>query len=63
MPIFFAAGVVAAAKKIGIKIPVVVRMEGTNMEEGHKILKDSGLNFIIGNGMKDGAKKAVQAIQ
>jgi succinyl-CoA synthetase beta subunit len=58
-----AAGVVAAAKKIGIKIPVVVRMEGTNMEEGHKILKDSGLNFIIGSGMKDGAKKAVQAIQ
>jgi succinyl-CoA synthetase beta subunit len=58
-----AAGVVAASKKIGVKIPVVVRMEGTNMEEGHKILKDSGLNFIIGNGMKDGAKKAVQAIQ
>ena len=58
-----AAGVVAAAKKLGLKIPVVVRMEGTNMEEGHKILKDSGLNFLIGNGMKDGAKKAVQAIQ
>lgn len=58
-----AAGVVAAAKKIGIKIPVVVRMEGTNMEEGHQILEKSGLNFIIGNGMKDGAKKAVQAIQ
>ncbi len=58
-----AAGVVAAAKNLGLKIPVVVRMEGTNMEEGHKILKDSGLNFLIGNGMKDGAKKAVQAIQ
>lgn len=58
-----AAGVVAASKKIGVKIPVVVRMEGTNMEEGHKILKDSGLNFLIGNGMKDGAKKAVRAIQ
>ena len=58
-----ANGVVAAARKIGIKIPVVIRMEGTNMEEGHKILKDSGLNFMIGNGMKDGAKKAVKAIQ
>ena len=58
-----AAGVVAAAKKIGIKIPVVIRMEGTNMEEGHQILEKSGLNFIIGSGMKDGAKKAVQAIQ
>ncbi|MDH5762085.1 MAG: ADP-forming succinate--CoA ligase subunit beta [Nitrospinota bacterium] len=58
-----AAGVVAASKKIGVKIPVVVRMEGTNMEEGHKILQQSGLNFIIGNGMKDGAQKAVKAIQ
>ncbi len=58
-----AAGVVAAAKKIDVKIPVVVRMEGTNMEEGHKILQKSGLNFIIGNGMKDAAQKAVKAIQ
>ncbi len=58
-----AAGVVAAAKKIDVKIPVVVRMEGTNMEEGHKILQDSGLNFLIGNGMKDAAKLAVKAIQ
>ena len=58
-----AAGVVAASKKTNIKIPVVVRMEGTNMEEGHKILQDSGLNFIIGDGMKDAAKKAVKAIQ
>ena len=58
-----AAGVVSASKKINVQIPVVVRMEGTNMEEGHKILKDSGLDFIIGHGMKDAAKKAVQAIQ
>ena len=58
-----AAGVVAAAKKTNIGIPVVIRMEGTNMEEGHKILEESGLNFIIGNGMKDAAKKAVKAIQ
>ncbi len=58
-----AAGVVAATKKINLQIPVVIRMEGTNMAEGHQILKDSGLNFIIGQGMKDAAKKAVQAIQ
>lgn len=58
-----ARGVVAATKKLKIKIPVVVRMEGTNMEEGHQILKDSGLNFAIGNGMKDGAKKVVKAIK
>jgi len=58
-----ARGVVAATKKLRIKIPIVVRMEGTNMEEGHKILKDSGLNFLIGNGMKDGAQKVVKAIK
>ena len=58
-----ARGVVAATKKLHIKIPVVVRMEGTNMEEGHQILKDSGLNFLIGDGMKDGAQKVVKAIQ
>ena len=58
-----ARGVVAATKKLHIKIPVVVRMEGTNMEQGHQILKDSGLNFLIGNGMKDGAQKVVKAIK
>ncbi len=58
-----ARGVVSAAKKLKIKIPIVVRMEGTNMEEGHQILKDSGLNFAIGNGMKDGAQKVVKAIK
>lgn len=58
-----ARGVVAATKKLHIKIPVVVRMEGTNMEEGHQILKDSGLDFLIGDGMKDGAQKVVKAIK
>ncbi len=58
-----ARGVIAATKKLQIKIPVVVRMEGTNMEEGHQLLKDSGLNFAIGNGMKDGAQKVVKAIK
>jgi succinyl-CoA synthetase beta subunit len=58
-----ARGVVTAAKNLKIKIPIVVRMEGTNMEEGHQILKDSGLNFAIGNGMKDGAQKVVKAIK
>ena len=58
-----ARGVVAAANKLHIKIPIVVRMEGTNMEEGHNILEYSGLNFIIGDGMKDGAEKVVKAIQ
>ncbi|HUK31541.1 MAG TPA: ADP-forming succinate--CoA ligase subunit beta [Candidatus Acidoferrum sp.] len=55
-----ATGVVAAARDLSIKIPVVVRMEGTNVEEGRKILKESGLNFTIGNDMKDGAEKIVK---
>ncbi len=58
-----ANGVVAAAKKLSIKVPIVVRMEGTNMEEGHKILTDSGFNFIVAHGMKDAARKVVKSIQ
>ncbi len=56
-------GVVAAAKKLKCKLPIVVRMEGTNMEEGHRLLEESGLGFIIGNGIKDAARKAVKSIQ
>jgi len=55
-----ATGVVAAAKDLQVKIPVVVRMEGTNVELGQQILRESGLNFTIANGMKDGAEKVVQ---
>lgn len=58
-----ANGVVAAARKIHIQIPIVIRMEGTNVDEGKKILAESGLKFIIGNGMKDGAQKAVAALK
>jgi succinyl-CoA synthetase beta subunit len=54
-----ATGVVAAAKDLQLKVPVVVRMEGTNVELGQKILRDSGLNFTIADGMKDGARKVV----
>jgi succinyl-CoA synthetase beta subunit len=42
-----------------LKVPVVVRMEGTNVELGQKILRDSKLNFTIADGMKDGAQKVV----
>ncbi len=58
-----ATGVVAAAKKTDVKIPIVIRMEGTNVEEGERILKESGLNFIIGHGMRDGAEKVVAAVK
>jgi succinyl-CoA synthetase beta subunit len=54
-----ATGVVAAAKDLGVNVPVVVRMEGTNVEVGQQILRDSGLNFTIADGMKDGAQKVV----
>src|SRR5436853_2255399 len=54
-----ATGVVAAAKDLHLKVPVVVRMEGTNVELGQQILRDSGLNFTIASDMKDGAQKVV----
>jgi succinyl-CoA synthetase beta subunit len=56
-----ANGVVAAAKTLGIKVPIVVRLKGTNVELGQKILKDSGLNFEVANDMKDAAEKVVAA--
>ena len=54
-----ATGVVAAARELEMKLPIVVRMEGTNFEQGRQILIDSGLNFTIANGMKDAAEKVV----
>ena len=58
-----ARGVEIAAKKLKVKVPIVVRMEGTNMEEGHQILSDSGIDVIVAEGMKDGAQKIVKAIR
>src|SRR5437016_1776649 len=54
-----ARGVVEAARKIGIQVPVVVRLEGTNVEEGQRVLRESGLNFTVAEGMKDAAEKVV----
>jgi succinyl-CoA synthetase beta subunit len=54
-----ASGVVNAARELKFKIPVVIRMEGTNVKQGKEILKNSGLNFTVADGMKDGAQKAV----
>jgi len=51
--------VVKAARELGIRVPVVVRLEGTNVEAGQKILRDSGLNFTVAEGMRDGAQKVV----
>jgi len=54
-----ATGVVEAAKKMNIQLPIVLRLEGTNVEDGKKILQESGLNFIIAETMKDAAEKVV----
>jgi len=56
-----ANGVVAAAKNLQVKVPIVLRLEGTNVEEGRKILKDSGLNFLVGETMQDAAETVVAA--
>jgi succinyl-CoA synthetase beta subunit len=55
-----ATGVVNATRDLGLKLPVVIRMEGTNVEQGRQILRESGLNFTIAEGMKDGADKVVR---
>jgi succinyl-CoA synthetase beta subunit len=55
-----ATGVVAAARDLNVRIPVVVRMEGTNVELGRKILLESGLNFTVGEDMRDAAEKVVK---
>jgi succinyl-CoA synthetase beta subunit len=57
-----AQGVVTAAEKTGIDVPVVIRMEGTNVEQGRKILAESGLNLITASDMKDAAKKVAQLV-
>jgi len=56
-----ANGVVEAAKKTNIQLPIVLRLEGTNVEQGREILKNSGLNFIVAETMKDAAEKVVAA--
>jgi len=58
-----AEGVVAAAKKVGIDVPVVVRLEGTNVERGRQILLESGLEFRVADGMKHAAELVVEAAE
>jgi succinyl-CoA synthetase beta subunit len=58
-----ASGIVKAAKELGTRIPIVVRLEGTNVELGKKILQESGLSFTPAAGMKDAAKKVVSLAQ
>ena len=55
-----ATGVVEAARELAIQAPIVLRLEGTNVEKGRQILAESGLNFIVAKDMQDAAEKVVQ---
>ncbi|MEQ9835031.1 MAG: succinate--CoA ligase subunit beta, partial [Roseitalea porphyridii] len=57
-----AEGVVAAVKEVGLKVPLVVRLEGTNVDQGKAILNDSGLDIIAADDLDDAAKKIVAAV-
>ncbi|RPE67306.1 succinyl-CoA synthetase (ADP-forming) beta subunit [Pacificibacter maritimus] len=58
-----AEGVIAAVKEVGLQVPLVVRLEGTNVELGKDIIKNSGLNVIAADDLKDGAQKIVKAVK
>ncbi len=58
-----AQGVIEAAKRTSVNLPVVVRLEGTNAKEGAQLLRESGLNFAVANGLKDAAEKVVSALR
>jgi succinyl-CoA synthetase beta subunit len=58
-----AEGVVAAVKEVGLKVPLVVRLEGTNVEKGKEIINTSGLNVIAADDLSDGAEKIVKAVK
>lgn len=58
-----ARGVTEAVQEVKVKVPIVVRLEGTNVEEGRRILRESGLNFTVAAGMQEGARKVVEALR
>jgi succinyl-CoA synthetase beta subunit len=58
-----AEGVIAAVKEMGLKVPLVVRLEGTNVDVGKKIIRESGLNVIPADDLDDAAQKIVGAVR
>jgi succinyl-CoA synthetase beta subunit len=58
-----AEGVIAAVREVGLQVPLVVRLEGTNVELGKKIINESGLNVISADDLDDAAKKIVGAVK
>jgi succinyl-CoA synthetase beta subunit len=57
-----AAGIVAAVKTVGLSVPLVVRLEGTNVEQGKRILNESGLDVVAADSLRDGAVKIVELV-
>jgi succinyl-CoA synthetase beta subunit len=55
--------VIAAVKEVGLKVPLVVRLEGTNVELGKDIIRNSGLNVIAADNLSDAAQKIVKAVK
>jgi succinyl-CoA synthetase beta subunit len=58
-----AEGVVAAVKEVGLTVPLVVRLEGTNVDAGKKIIRESGLNVVPADNLDDAAQKIVKAVK
>jgi succinyl-CoA synthetase beta subunit len=58
-----AEGVVAAVKEVGLKVPLVVRLEGTNVKKGKQIINESELNVIAADDLDDAAQKIVKAVE
>jgi succinyl-CoA synthetase beta subunit len=54
-----AQGVIAAVQELAVRVPIVIRMEGTNVEDGKRLLRDSGLNFTTADSMGEAAEKVV----
>jgi succinyl-CoA synthetase beta subunit len=58
-----AEGIIAAVREVGLKVPLVVRLEGTNVDLGTKIVADSGLNVIAADNLSDAAQKIVREVR
>jgi succinyl-CoA synthetase beta subunit len=58
----FAKGLLRAVTTVDVRVPIVVRMEGTNVEEGQRLLAESGLNFVVAHNLEDAAQQVVQAL-
>jgi succinyl-CoA synthetase beta subunit len=58
-----AEGVIAAVKEVKVQVPIIIRLEGTNVEEGRKLLAESGLTFTVATDMRDAAQKVAALVQ